>query len=338
MVKKNWSLRLLKIFFISIFFSILILCLERINGIGIDYHPDATTYLDSLDESVNLIFFNDPLVYVGSFYYVFVNFLNGNVNFLIGFNIFLFAVTNSAIFNLVRKIYLKKSWLYYFSILIIIFDPYRAHLSIHVLKDTFIIFCLFFLCFSKNFIVNVLTAIQGMFLRFAFFIYVPMLFSLKKITTKNIISIFIVLFITTYLFIEEIILGISQGQQADMAFRSFDLVPNFMSYDEFGSLIRTIIWPFFRITGTAALFSPVYLLFIIQACALMYLAFVNRSYIKFTHIFLILPLAVLAYSTTGYNSYLRYTQPVLTILSVWIACLPSTYFKNVKTRMTSKIT
>jgi hypothetical protein len=153
-------------------------------GIGIDYHPDATTYLDSLDESINLIFFNNPLVYVGSFYYVFVNFLNGSVNLLIGFNIFLFAVTNSAMFNLVRRIYLKKGWLYYFSILIIIFDPYRAHLSTHVLKDTFIMFCLFFLCFSKGFIIMIFSAILGMFLRFAFFIYVPILFALKKITIK----------------------------------------------------------------------------------------------------------------------------------------------------------
>ena len=300
--------------------------------IGIDYHPDATTYLDSLDESTNLRFFNNPLDYVGSFYYVFVNFLDGSVNLLIGFNIFLFAVTNSALFNLVRKIYLKKGWLYYFSILIIIFDPYRAHLSTHVLKDTFIIFCLFFLCFSKSFVIMLFSAILGMFLRFAFFIYVPVLLSLKKITIKNIFVIFAMFCLTSYLFIENIILGLQEGQSADMAFRSFDQVPNFLKYDLVGSLMRAIIWPVIRITGAAVLFSPVYLLFLIQACALVYMTFVNRSYLKFTHIFLILPLAVLAYSTTGYNSYLRYTQPVLTILSCWIACLPSKYFKNVKTK------
>lgn len=300
--------------------------------IGIDYHPDAKTYLDSLDESTNLRFFNNPLDYVGSFYYVFVNFLDGSVNLLIGLNIFLFAVTNSALFNLVRKIYLKKGWLYYFSILIIIFDPYRAHLSTHVLKDTFIIFCLFFLCFSKSFVIILFSAILGMFLRFAFFIYVPVLLSLKKITIKNIFVIFVIFCLTSFLFIENIILGLQEGQSADMAFRSFDQVPNFLNYDLVGSLMRAIIWPVIRITGAAILFSPVYLLFLIQACALVYITFVNRSYLKFTHIFLILPLAALAYSTTGYNSYLRYTQPVLTILSCWIACLPSTYFKNVKTK------
>jgi len=332
MVKKNWNLQLIKVFFSSVLFSLLILFLERMNGVGIDYHPDATTYLDSLDESTNLLFFNNPLDYVGSFYYVFVNFLNGNVNVLIGFNIFLFAVTNSALFNLVRKTYFKKGWLYYFSIVIIIFDPYRAHLSTHVLKDTFIIFCLFFLCFSKSFVIMLFSAILGMFIRFAFFIYVPMLLSLKKITIKNTFFIFIILCITTYLFIENIILGLQEGQTADMAFRSFDQVPNFMNDEVFGSLIRIIIWPVIRITGAAALFSPVYLLFLIQACALMYITFVNRSYLKFTHIFLIFPLVALAYGTTGYNSYLRYTQPALTILSVWIACLPSTYFKNVKTK------
>jgi hypothetical protein len=75
MVKKNWNLQLIKVFFSSVLFSLLILFLERMNGVGIDYHPDATTYLDSLDESTNLQFYNDPLNYVGSFYYVFVNFL-----------------------------------------------------------------------------------------------------------------------------------------------------------------------------------------------------------------------------------------------------------------------
>ena len=160
----------------------------------------------------------------------------------------------------------------------------------------------------------------------------PVLLSLKKITIKNIFFIFAIFCLTSYLFIENIILGLQEGQSADMAFRSFDQVPNFLKYDLVGSLMRAIIWPVIRITGAAVLFSPVYLLFLIQACALMYMTFVNRSYLKFTHIFLILPLAVLAYSTTGYNSYLRYTQPVLTILSCWIACLPSTYFKNVKTK------
>lgn len=332
MVKNNWNSQVVKIFFSSVIFSFLILCFERMIDIGIDYHPDATTYLDSLDESTNLRFFNNPLDYVGSFYYVFVNFLDGSVNLLIGFNIFLFAVTNSALFNLVRKIYLKKGWLYYFSILIIIFDPYRAHLSTHVLKDTFIIFCLFFLCFSKSFVIILFSAILGMFLRFAFFIYVPVLLSLKKITIKNIFVIFVIFCLTSFLFIENIILGLQEGQSVDMAFRSFDQVPNFLNYDLVGSLMRAIIWPVIRITGAAILFSPVYLLFLIQACALVYITFVNRSYLKFTHIFLILPLAALAYSTTGYNSYLRYTQPVLTILSCWIACLPSTYFKNVKTK------
>ena len=302
------------------------------NGVGIDYHPDATTYLDSLDESTHLKFYNDPLSYVGSFYYVFVSFLKGNVNILIGFNIFLFAVTNSAIFNLVRKTYLKKGWLFYFSILAIIFDPYRAHLSTHVLKDTFIIFCLFFLCFSKSFIINILSAIIGIFLRFAFFIYVPMLISLKKITIKNFISMFIIFFITTYYFLEEIILGINEGQTADMAFRSFDLVPNFINHYSNGGLTRMMLWPAFRITGAAALFSHVYLLFLIQGCALVYITFVNRAYLKFVHLFLIIPLAALAYSVTGYNSFLRYTQPALTILSVCIACLPSTYIENVKTK------
>ena len=80
---------MIKIFFSSVIFSFLILCLERMIGVGIDYHPDATTYLDSLDESVISLFFNNPLEYIGSFYYIFINFLNGNVNFLIGFNVFL---------------------------------------------------------------------------------------------------------------------------------------------------------------------------------------------------------------------------------------------------------
>jgi len=331
MVKKNWNLQLIKIFFSSVLFSLIVLCLERTLGVGIDYHPDAENYLNSVDDTTIELFYNDPLNYVGSFYYVFVNFLKGNANLLIGFNIFLFAVTNSAMFNLVRKIYLNKGWLYYFSILIVIFDPYRAHLSTHVLKDTFIIFCLFFLCFSKNFIIASLLAVLGIFIRFSFFIYAPLLFCIKKISIKNVIFITIVISITINPIINLIVPWAAGGQDADMSFRYFDLVPNFMDYAD-GELIRTIVWPVIRITGAAALFSPVYLLFVCQSFALIYIVFVNRAYLKFIHLIFIFPLAVLAYSTTGYNSFLRYTQPAVTIFSILIACLPSLYIANNETK------
>ena len=128
------------IFLFSILFALFTLLIERTIGITLDYHPDSLTYLDFSDQTLAKSFVEAPLDFVGSFFYVIVGFLDKNVFIIITINILVFALTNLIIYSAVKNILNKESNLYLVLSLLLIFDPYRAHLSVHVLKDTLIIF------------------------------------------------------------------------------------------------------------------------------------------------------------------------------------------------------
>jgi hypothetical protein len=86
--------------------------------------------------------------------------------------------------------------------------------------------------------------------------------------------------------------------------------------------MRSLTWPVIRLTGLAVLFHPIYLLFLFQTVALTYLFFANKNYLNYKIIFFIISLVGLAIVTSGYNSYLRWSQPIITALSIWLAALP----------------
>jgi hypothetical protein len=308
-------------FIISILFSLLVLLIERSININYDYHPDSLTYLDYSSEDLIISFYQDPIRFLGRFYYIWVSFFSANKIILITLNIFLYALTNSIMSSLIKEIYRKKGWLYYISVLIIIFDPYRAHLSVHILKDTFIIFSLVTFLFSSSKIISIFGLILGFMLRLGFFIYLPMKF--VDLNKKDFIIITSFVLFSFWYFSDAIFRGLSLGQEIDMSFRDFDIVYNFIEIGyPLGDILRSLTWPFIRITGLAALFHFIYLLFLFQSLALIYLFFANKNYLNYKIIFFIIPLVGLAIVTTGYNSYLRWSQPIITALSIWLACLP----------------
>ena len=119
--------------------------------------------------------------------------------------------------------------------------------------------------------------------------------------------------------------------EADMRNRSFDTVYNFINFDfPFAQILRGITWPVIRITRLAVLFHSFYFLFLLQSVVLMYIIYVNRRYVDYRVVFFILPLMIIAIVSSGYNSYLRYSVPVITIFSIWLAALPSKYVKKFK--------
>ena len=90
---------------------------------------------------------------------------------------------------------------------------------------------------------------------------------------------------------------------ADMRNRSFDNVYNFIDFDfPFAQILRGITWPVIRITGLAALFHPIYFLFLLQSVALMYIIYVNIRYIDYRVIFFILRLMNIVAVSSGYNT------------------------------------
>ena len=315
------KIKVFDFFLISILFSLLVLLMERSVNIDYDYHPDVLTYLNNSTEDLIEDFYKNPIKLLGKMYYVWFFFFNANKIVLIILNIFFYALTNSIMFSLIKEIYLKKGWLYYISVLIIIFDPYRAHLSVHILKDTLIIFSLVLFLFSSSKIISSFGLILGFFLRFGFFIYMPI--ALVYLNKKNFIFFTLVALILFWYFNDNILSVLSSGQEIKMSFRDFDTIYNFVEIGyPLGDIIRSLTWPVIRLTGLAALFHPIYLLFLFQSVALMYLFFANKNYLSCKIIFFIISLVGLAIVTSGYNSYLRWSQPIVTSLSIWLATLP----------------
>ena len=315
------KIKFFQYFLISILFSLLVLLIERSLNINYDYHPDTLTYLNNSSEDLTSEFYQNPIQFLGNFYYIWVFFFNADKIVLIILNIFIYALTNSIMFSLFKEIYRKKGWLYYISVLIIIFDPYRAHLSVHILKDTLIIFSLVLFIFSSSKIISSFGLILGFMLRLGFFVYLPIVF--VYLNKKNFIFFTLSTLILLWYFWDIILSGISSGQEIDMAFREFDRVYNFVEIGyPFGDIIRSLTWPVIRLTGLAVLFHPIYLLFFFQSVALMYLFFANKNYLSYKIIFFIITLVGLAIVTSGYNSYLRWSQPVINALSIWLVTLP----------------
>jgi hypothetical protein len=308
----------IRIFFSSIIFSLTILTIERIIGIGVDYHPDSSYYLNYNDYAKH--------IRVGLFYHDVVYFFNSNVSALLTLNVVAFSLTNLVLYSVLKKVYLTNGWFYYISSLIVIFDPYRAHLSIHVLKDSLLILTLVLFLFSSNIIIKLIFLFMSIMISVRSFIFFSMFFYFSKKKFTYILLIFTILFfIFNYYKIDLPAFHV----QLDIRFRSFDNVYNFIDFDfPFAQILRGITWPVIRITGLAVLFHPFYFLFLLQSVTLMYIIYVNRRYVDYRVVFFILPLVIIATITNGYNSYLRWTQPIITVLSVWMLSLPLAHKEN----------
>lgn len=305
----------LTVFILSLLFSLFVLLIERSINITLDYHPDSITYLNFPYPDLVNSFLKNPLNYIGKLYYVVVRFFNSEIIPLISLNILLFSFTNLILFSKVRDIYGKNGLLFYCSILIIIFDPYRAHLSVHVLKDTFIIFSLVLLLFASNSFFKIFGLFMGFMFRLAFFIYLPILF-LNLIKNKNyfLILLMIVIFFFNYDLISK---GLLLGQETDMSFRSFDVIPNFNDFEyPWREILRAITWPIIRLTGLAFAFNSIYFLFFFQSIATIYIIYRIFRHAKILIFFLLIIFAGLAMVTSGYNSYLRWSQPLMTVLPI----------------------
>ena len=131
------------IFIVSILSSISLLIVERFFGIGWDYHPDAIRYINDSISTANILLDTNPRYIFNNFYYFIVAGFNQNYSLLILLNILIFAFTNSLLAHFIFQQSSERKFdkkVIIFLVFLIIFSPYRVHLSIHLLKDTLIIF------------------------------------------------------------------------------------------------------------------------------------------------------------------------------------------------------
>ena len=324
------------IFFFSIIFSLIFLIIERTFGIGIDYHPDSSIYLEALDMGTIKDVFDNPVNFLGSLFYVIINSFDKNTSVFLAFNITIFAITNLMMFLIVKNILYKNGFFYFIFSLILIFDPYRAHLSIHILKDTLIIFSLISTLYFLNIFFNIFSIffiILGSLLRSQFYAYLIVI--LPFLNRKSFYSIgifFFLLICFQFSAISEFFLNTSNIDtkgQVSLAFRDFDTIPNFVEFQyPYGGILRAFIWPFIRFFNFAAIFHPIYALFMLQSLALILLLFYNRYFLNYKFLIFYIILAVTALSAPGYNTFLRYSQPIMTVLYIWVISIRNIDLKS----------
>ena len=301
------------IFTMSVLFCSLLLFIERYFGLEWDYHPDARTYIEAPLNKYKTVSLNNLML--GNWFYVLVSYLNNSINQIIIFNVLIYSITNVGIANFFYKHSAShQSQIALFLFLLIIFNPYRMHLAVSVLKDTIIIFGMVYFLISKRF--------SWVYFLISFFVSLRSAIYLIALLKKRnfiVLGLSIILFVLYYKGIDFLTFLITPEFQFDMRIRDFDKVPNFYEYGTLGVVLRIITWPFFYLTGVFILFSPspAYIPIAIGSIVLQIWHLVQ--YKKITLYFQIyLAMAVLALLVSGFTSYVRYALPLITILPILI--------------------
>ena len=348
-IYKPWA-----IFFVSILACSLTLIIERFLGIEWDYHPDANTYITQssrifLDLYTNFFITNeqaqgcstllcDIKAAKGNLFYVIVGLLNSNINLVIAMNIIVYSVTNSKIASFFRNNCKLESQSYLgILFLLVIFNPYRAHLSVQVLKDTLIIASLVFFTINRSSISLIFYFLMGIFLRNGWIIYLVSIINIRRFSSlkrikdffnnKNILllsaSIALVVIYIFWFISNNIstIFHVFINTNGDMTFRGFDNVPSFYELGIFGSIIRAFLWPLLYLSGFFIFFSPsiMYLPIALGSFLLHFWVlahFKNLSNLTPIYLSIFLSMAILAFIVSGFTSFIRYSLPLLAILPI----------------------
>jgi len=313
------------IFTISVLACILLLTLERIFGIQWDYHPDARTYIESPLNKYKEVGLKNLMV--GNWFYIIVSYLDNSADKVIALNILIYSITNVGIANFFyRHVAKHQKKIILFLFLLVIFNPYRIHLAVQVLKDTIIIFGVVYFLISKRF--SWLFFIVSFFVSLRSAIYLTAIIKRKNFI---IILALITAFLLFYKGLDGILIIFSSEFQFDMTIRDFDKVPNFYEYGTFGVLLRTILWPFFYLTGVFIIFSPNIAFVPIAIGSICLQIWHIAQYKKMAMYFQIyLGMAVMAFLVSGFTSYIRYTLPLITILPILVFKRDELRYENLK--------
>ena len=299
------------LFILSVLACMFVLLVERVAGIEWDFHPDANTYVTISDGTIDNFTLGN---YFGGLYYILVDLADSQVWLLITFNIFIYSMTNVALGKFFKKHVDRQKVTCYFLFLCVIFNPYRIHLSVHVLKDTLIIFGLvyYFTAHRKYawlfFVLSYAISVRSVIYLTAF------------LNRRNflIVSMPIMLFI----FIQPdgwLLSVLSSEHSVNMTFRDFDKVPNFFELGLLGAIIRALLWPFIFLTGVFYLISPTIMYLPIALGSLLLQLWHFKQFGRGALYFQVyVSLSILAFMVSGFTSFIRYGLPMLTILPILV--------------------
>ena len=325
------------VLWISILIEIISIASLRFIGIDWDYHVDSVTYVEkSAYISEKIISSGNIFIGLNNSYYLLVNFLQSNPNYIIIFNSIIFSLTNLFLVLILRPYRHKFYGTFEY---LILFNPYRVYLGTTLLKDTLLIFLLvvsyYFFHLTKhstrfrsniaNLIGKSLTLITSVLSIFFAGRTILYLFLLPRFLDrlKNLKAIIgILLFfvfmnaITNHYINMDIFSSFANASRTSMDFRDYGRIPNFATFGILGTILRTFIWPIFYLSGLFIIFSPSLELFLI-AIGIVFVLF-NLQKLNIIPIF---PGAFLSYTffagiTSGFLSFGRYVLPAWILSSV----------------------
>ena len=299
--------------------SLLFLILERLVGIDIYFHPDANTYLTT-SGLITAEIIRNPIYLFNHGYYLWTYFLGLSPTILILANMLIYSLTNLFL----HKAYIKhvKRWtpegliykkLHYLVYLIFIFNLYRLHLSVHILKDTIIIFTTVLLLTGATKL-KVFWLIPVMVFRLFGVTYLVLFLKGRPLY----LLVFTVL-IASYLFQELIYSFLIDFNEAEMDFREGTSIPSFQDSGIVGIFLRMLLWPLLMLSGIFVLISPspLYAPIALSSFVLQWWSFAAVGRPAYT-IRAFALLAVLAALVPGFTSYQRYCLPIITLLPILI--------------------
>ena len=314
------------IFWLSIIGSLLFLALERLVGIGLNFHPDANTYLTTSNLVVTNIYQN-PTYIINHGYYLWTYLLSGSEVLLIGSNMIIYASTNF----LLHRAYIENinistasqsinRKMSYVIFILFLFSLYRLHLSVHILKDTIIIF-FSVLLFSSKSRMKLLWLIPITIFR-VFGITYFVLFLRGRVLY---LFIFLTL-VASYLSQDYLTVFLLEFNEAEMDFREGTSIPSFQDQGLLGVFMRMIAWPILIVSGLFVFISPspLYIPIALTSFVLQWWSFstFRRPALTIGAYGL---LAVLAALVPGFTSYQRYCLPIITMLPVIVLTCPRNF-------------
>ena len=297
------------VFVVSFVSAALFTFFERLLGLKTGFHPDSLYYLTNYE--IYVLNIDTIFLALNNFYFYVVYNLNGNEELLITLNWILFGATNVIIFKFVGK---KINPV----VLILMFLPYRLHLSAHILKDTFIIL----LCLLP-FIARSWWSAPISFVLAGFRIPAvpPMLFARfiplnARVVVLSLASIVLAVFTFDVLYV-----FLLDRASLEMEGRDFFAIPLADASSIQDIVLRSFVWPLLYKTGGYAIVSPSPVLFGLAAEQLLLLIVVLRAGLMKEYFFSRGTLALVVYAlvVSSFGAYYRYGYAFYMLDAMFIA-------------------
>lgn len=322
-LKQNHPIRIVLILFmLSALYLGILNAVEIEAGISKSFHIDSQTYADpEITKELCYRSFEGKITdFFRGGYFCTSNLLGPDISILL--NAILYCVTTVILMDALIRARLSVGTT--LLITVIIFAPYRAHLAIHLLKDSIIHF---FVCLGLFYRGGVLWSIPLMFFRGpASLLYFGSLFSIKKIMviTAAALVVIIPMFWDPLIAKLEILM---QGNNIIAVYQDYDNVPTFQDMGLFGDFLRFIMWPGLLITGAFIITSPAIFfvpIAIIGLPSVILILLSNKSSRLLSQLIkMYFSIGVIAYVMPGYTSFIRYSYPFISI--VLVAIIIDTY-------------